>query len=158
MRTVRWLVAAGLLASATGCIEVNGLPNTSMGGYPSSGYNTGYYGQPSYGSGGGLLNSLFSQPSYYPQQQPNYYPQSSYYPTAAYQPAPQYIPVPVASPPQTAPAYGRPQWVKRDRNNNGVPDWKERDRNNNGVVDWKERDRNGNGVPDWQERRARRAG
>jgi hypothetical protein len=147
MRTVRWLVAAGLLASATGCIEVNGLPNTSMGGYPSSGYygsNTGYYGQPSYASGGGLLNSLFSQPSYYPQQ-PNYYPQASYYPPAAYQPAPQYIPVPVASPPQTAPAYGRPQWVKRDRNNNGVPDWKERDRN-------------GNGVPDWQERRARRAG
>jgi hypothetical protein len=157
MRTVRWLVAAGLLASATGCIEVNGLPNTSMGGYPSSGYNTGYYGQPSYASGGGLLNSLFSQPSYYPQQ-PNYYPQASYYPPAAYQPAPQYIPVPVASPPQTAPAYGRPQWVRRDRNNNGVPDWKERDRNNNGVADWKERDRNGNGVPDWQERRARRAG
>jgi hypothetical protein len=156
MRTVRWLVAAGLLASATGCIEVNGLPNTSMGGYPN-GYNTGYYGQPSYASGGGLLNSLFSQPSYYPQQ-PNYYPQASYYPPAAYQPAPQYIPVPVASPPQTAPAYGRPQWVKRDRNNNGVPDWKERDRNGNGVADWKERDRNGNGVPDWQERRARRAG
>jgi hypothetical protein len=157
MRTVRWLVAAGLLASATGCIEVNGMPGTSMGGYPSSGYNTGY-GQPSYGSGGGLLNSLFSQPSYYPQQQPNYYPQSSYYPTAAYQPAPQYVPVPVASPPQTAPAYGRPQWVKRDRNNNGVPDWKERDRNNNGVVDWKERDRNGNGIPDFQERRGRRSG
>jgi hypothetical protein len=138
MRTVRWLVAAGLLASATGCIEVNGLPNTSMGGYPNSGYNTGYYGQPSLGSGGGLLNSLFSQPSYYPQQ-PNYYPQSSYYPTAAYQPAPQYIPVPVASPSQAAPAYGRPQWVKRDRNNNGVPDWKERDRNGDGIPDYQQR-------------------
>jgi hypothetical protein len=145
MRTVRWLVAAGLLASATGCIEVNGLPNTSMGGYPSNGYNTGYYGQPSYASGGGLLNSLFSQPSYYPQQ-PNYYPQSSYYPPA-YQPAPQYIPVPVASPPQSMPQphHGRPQWAKRDRNNNGVPDWKERDRN-------------GDGVPDWQQRRGNRSG
>ena len=139
MRTVRWLLAAGLLASATGCIEVNGLPNTSMGGYPGSGYNTGY-GQPSLGSGGGLLNSLFSQPSYYLQA--NYYPQSSYYPQA-YQPAPQYIPVPVASPqpqPQySQPQYGRPQWARRDRNNNGVPDMKERDRNGDGVPDYQQR-------------------
>ena len=142
MRTVRWLVAAGLLASATGCIEVNGLPNTSMGGYPSSGYNTGY-GQPSYASGGGLLNSLFSQPSYYPQA--NYYPQPSYYPQA-YQPAPQYIPVPVASP-QPQPQYSQPQYAR--------PQWARRDRNNNGVPDWKERDRNGDGVPDWQQRRSR---
>jgi len=47
MRVVTWLVGAGLLASATGCIEVNGLPNTSMGGYPSGyGYpgSTGYPG------------------------------------------------------------------------------------------------------------------
>ena len=137
MRTARWLVAAGLLASATGCIEVNGLPNTSMGGYPSSGYygsNAGYYGQPTLGSGAGLLNSLFSQPSYYPQA--NYYPQ-------AYQPAPQYIPVPVASPqaqPQySQPPYGRPQWARRDRNNNGVPDWKERDRNGDGIPDYQQR-------------------
>ena len=137
MRTARWLVAAGLLASATGCIEVNGLPNTSMGGYPSSGYygsNAGYYGQPSLG--GGLLNSLFSQPSYYPQQ-PNYYPQPAYYPQA-YQPAPQYVPVPVTSP-QPQPQYGRPQWARRDRNNNGVPDWKERDRNGDGVPDYQQR-------------------
>ena len=35
MRTVRWLVAAGLLASATGCVETNGYPGTSYGGYPS---------------------------------------------------------------------------------------------------------------------------
>jgi len=142
MRTARWLVAAGLLASATGCIEVNGLPNTSMGGYPSSGYgsNAGYYGQPALGSGAGLLNSLFSQPSYYPQA--NYYPQPTYYPQA-YQPAPQYIPVPVASPqaqPQYGqPSYGRPQWTRRDRNNNGVPDWKERDRNGDGIPDYQQR-------------------
>jgi hypothetical protein len=134
MRTVRWLVAAGLLASATGCIEVNGLPNTSMGGYPSSGYygsNAGSYGQPALGSSAGLLNSLFSQPSYYPQ---------------AYQPAPQYIPVPVASP-QPQPQYSQPQ--------SGRPQWARRDRNNNGVPDWKERDRNGDGIPDYQQRRNR---
>ena len=32
MRTVRWLVATGLLASATGCVEMNGYPGTSYGG------------------------------------------------------------------------------------------------------------------------------
>jgi len=150
MRTVRWLVAAGLLASATGCIEINGLPNTSLGGgypsgygYPGSGYygsNYGsYYGQPTLG--GGLLNSLFSQPTYYPQV----YPQ-------VYQPAPQYIPVPVAQPqivnqPQYIPGatIGRRTWANRDRNHNGIPAWKEPDRN-------------GNGIPDWLERRANRPG
>jgi hypothetical protein len=133
MRTVRALVAAGLLASATGCIEVNGLPNTSMGGYPSGygypsngyyGSNYGsYYGQPSLGSG--LLNSLFSQPTYSPQ--------------AYYQPAPQYIPVPVAQPQiPTRPQYipgattsGR-TWAHRDRNHNGIPDWQERRANRSG--------------------------
>ena len=143
MRIVRWLVGAGLLASATGCIEANGLPNTSMGGYPSGyGYqNTGYYGQPA--SGGGLLSSLFNQPSYY---QPSY-PPAYYQPT--YQPAPQYIPVPVAQPQQSYPTnygttnYGRPAWARN------------KDRNNNGVPDWKERDRNGDGVPDYQQRRGR---
>ena len=58
MRTVRWLVAAGLLASATGCVETNGYPGTSYGGYPSGygGYpSSGYYGQPAYSSGSGLL-------------------------------------------------------------------------------------------------------
>ncbi|MBL6612805.1 MAG: hypothetical protein ISP45_02205 [Reyranella sp.] len=103
MRTVRALVAAGLLASATGCIEVNG--------------------QPSLGSG--LLNSLFSQPTYSPQ--------------AYYQPAPQYIPVPVAQPqiltqPQYIPGAttsGR-TWAHRDRNHNGVSDWQERRANRSG--------------------------
>ena len=49
MRTVTWLVAAGLLASATGCVETNGYPGTSYGGYPSGygGYpSSSYYGQP----------------------------------------------------------------------------------------------------------------
>lgn len=153
MRTARWLVAAGLLASATGCIEVNGLPNTSMGGYPagygypSSGYYGGSnygYGQPSYASGGGLLNSLFSQPSYY---SPAYQPAPQYI-----QPAPQYIPVPVASPPQII---TQPRYVPVPAAGNGRPSWANHDRNNNGIPDWKERDRNGDGIPDWQQRHHR---
>ena len=51
MRNVKWPVAAGLLVSATGCVETNGYPATSMGGYPSSGY-----GQPAYSGGGDLLS------------------------------------------------------------------------------------------------------
>lgn len=142
MRIVTWVVGAGLLASATGCIEVSGMPNTAMGGYPqgygypSTGYGgNGYYGQP---SSGGLLSSLFSQPNHY---QPSY-------PPAYYHPAPQYVPVPVAQARPSYPAtygssnYGHPSWARRDRNSNGVPDWKERDRN-------------GDGIPDYQQRRSR---
>jgi hypothetical protein len=143
MRIVKWLVGAGLLASATGCIEVNGLPNTSMGGYPTGyGYpGNGYYGQP---STGGLLSSLFGQPSYY---QPSY-------PPGYYQPAPQYVPVPVAQP---QPSYyptnrGQANW---GQTNGGRSSWARRDRNNNGVADWRERDRNGDGIPDYQQRRGR---
>src|SRR5687768_3005493 len=94
MRTVRWLVAAGLLVSATACVETNGYPGTSYGGYPSGygGYpSSGYYGQPAYSSGSGLFGSLFNQ-------QPSYYQQPTYY-----QPPPRvvtqtrYVPVPTAS-------------------------------------------------------------
>lgn len=134
MRTLRWLLAAGLLASATGCVEMNGYPGTSYGGYPTgyggypgNGYYGsnygGYYGQPTYSNG--MLGSLFNS-------QPNYY----------YQPPPpqvvtqtRYVPVPVAS-------NSRSSWGGRDRNHNGVPDWRERDRN-------------GDGIPDWQQRRGR---
>jgi hypothetical protein len=138
MRTVKWLVAAGLLVSATGCVETYGYPGTSYGGYPSGygGYpGSGYYGQPAYSSGSGLFGSLFNQqPTYY--QPPTYYQQPTYY-----QPPPQivtqtrYVPVPVAT-------STRPSWAGRDRNHNGIPDWKERDRN-------------GDGIPDWQQRRGR---
>jgi hypothetical protein len=145
MRTVIWLVAAGLLASATGCVETNGYPGTSYGGYPSGygGYpSSGYYGQQAYSPTSSLLGSLFNQQPAY--QQPNYYQQPTYYQQPAYYPPPQvvpqtrYVPVPAAS-------NTRSTWSGRDRNNNGVPDWKERDRN-------------GDGVPDWQQRRANRAG
>lgn len=141
MRIVNWLVGAGLLASATGCVEVNGVPNTSMGGYPTGygGYpSNGYYGQP---NAGGLLSSLFSQPNY---SQPSY-------PPAYYQPAPQYVPVPVAQP-SYQPNY---QQTNYGQTTGGRPSWARRDRNGNGVPDWKERDRNGDGIPDYQQRHGR---
>ncbi|HEX9522769.1 MAG TPA: hypothetical protein VF949_07365 [Reyranella sp.] len=72
MRNVKWLVAAALAVSTTGCVETYGYPTTSYGGYPSGyGYSNGYYAQPTY----------YQQPAYY-------------------QPAPQtrYVPVPVAQP------------------------------------------------------------
>jgi hypothetical protein len=106
MRNVKWLVAAALAVSATGCVETNGYPTTSYGGgYPSSyGYSNGYY----------------AQPTYY-QQQPAYY-----------QPAPvvtqaRYVPVPVAQP--------APQRRLRDSDHDGIPDRYDRDKNGDGIPD-----------------------
>jgi hypothetical protein len=39
MRTVKWLMAAGLVAVTAGCVESAGYPNSS---YNNSGYNSGY--------------------------------------------------------------------------------------------------------------------
>ena len=101
MRNIKWLVAAALAVSVTGCVETDGYPTTSYGGgYPSGyGYSNGY-----------------AQPTYY--QQPAYY-----------QPAPvvtqtRYVPVPVA---QAAPRPyrhrdndgDRHDW---DKNGDGIPD------------------------------------
>ena len=150
MRNVKWLAAAGLLVSATGCMDLNGYPGTS---YPNSyGYSGGYPGgvSPQPANGVGVLLGLLGQPgyaqpapnyyqpapAYYPQAQPAYYPQAqpTYYP----QTQPRYVPVPVASG-QTAST--RPWGGGRDRNSNGVPDWKERDRNGDGVPDYQQRRR-----------------
>jgi hypothetical protein len=132
MRTVRWLVAAGLLVSATACVETNGYPGTSYGGYPSGygGYpSSGYYGQP---SGSGLFSSLFNQ-------QPAYYQQPTYY-----QPPPQvvtqtrYVPVPMATSAQRP--YGtRSSWGSRDNDGDGIPNRYDRDRNNDGIPDRQQR-------------------
>ena len=50
MRNIKWLVAAALAVSVTGCVEMDGYPTTSYGGgYPSGyGYSNGYYAQPTY--------------------------------------------------------------------------------------------------------------
>ena len=135
MRTVRWLVAAGLLVSATACVETNGYPGTSYGGYPSGygGYpSSGYYGQPAYSSGSGLFGSLFNQ-------QPSYYQQPTYY-----QPPPQvvtqtrYVPVPTATSAQRP--YGtRSSWGSRDNDGDGIPNRYDRDRNNDGIPDRQQR-------------------
>jgi len=58
MRNVKWLVAAGLVVAVTGCVETNGYPTTSYGGYPS--YGGGY---PSYG--GGYPSTAYRPSSYY---------------------------------------------------------------------------------------------
>jgi hypothetical protein len=101
MRNIKWLVAAALAVSMTGCVETDGYPTTSYGGgYPSGyGYSNGY-----------------AQPTYY--QQPAYY-----------QPAPvvtqtRYVPVPVVQP--TPRPYrhrdgdgDRHDW---DKNGDGIPD------------------------------------
>ena len=106
MSNVKWLVAAALAVSATGCVETNGYPTTSYGGrYPSSyGYSNGYY----------------AQPTYYPQQ------------PAYYQPAPvvtqtRYVPVPVSQP--------APQRRLRDSDHDGIPDRYDRDKNGDGIPD-----------------------
>ena len=106
MRNVKWLVAAALAVSTTGCVETNGYPTTSYGG----GYPSGY----------GYSNGYYAQPTYYPQQ-PTYY-----------QPAPvvtqtRYVPVPVAQP--------APQRRLRDSDHDGIPDRYDRDKNGDGIPD-----------------------
>jgi hypothetical protein len=130
MRTARWLVAAGLLVSATGCVETNGYPGTSYGGYPSGygGYpSNGYYGsnyggyngQPAYSSGGGMFGNLFnSQPTYY--QPPQVVTQT------------RYVPVPTSS---QRPYGSRSSWGSRDNDGDGIPNRYDRDRNNDGIPD-----------------------
>jgi hypothetical protein len=65
MRNVKWLVAAALAVSTTGCVETYGYPTTSYGGYPSGyGYSSGNYAQPTY----------YRQPAYYqPAPRPYYH-------------------------------------------------------------------------------------
>jgi hypothetical protein len=129
MRNVKWLIAAGLVVAATGCVETNGYPTTSYGGYPSygGGYPSGYDSS-GYGYG-------YSQPSYY-------------------QPAPvvtqtRYVPVPVASPPRVV---TRTQYVpvptpsgrgssRRDSDGDGIPDRYDRDKNGDGIPDRLQRNR-----------------
>ena len=53
MRKVKWLVAAGLLVSATGCVETNGYPTTSAVIRAATGSSG--YGQPAFRGGYGLF-------------------------------------------------------------------------------------------------------
>ena len=140
MRTVRWLVAAGLLASATGCVETNGYPGTSYGGYPSGygGYpSSGYYGQPAYSPGSGLLGSLFNQQPTY--QAAQLLPAADLLPTADLLPAaaagrdPAALCAgaggeqrPAVAAAGTATTTASPDWKERDRNGDGVPDCQQR--------------------------------
>jgi len=106
MLSNKWLIAAGLAVALPGCVETNGYPTTSYGGYggyPSGyGYNSGYYAQPAY------------------------YPQPTYYQTAPVVTQTRYVPVPVAQP---AP---RP-YYHRDRDGDG--DHHNWDKNGDGIPD-----------------------
>lgn len=114
MRNITWLVAAGLLVSATGCIESSGYPTTSYGGYPSS---NGYYAQPTY-----------QQPAYY-QRQPVYYQQ----------PQTRYVPVPVQTQRYVPASNARSSWGRRDNDGDGIPNKYDRDKNNDGIPDRQQR-------------------
>ncbi len=131
MRNVKWLVAAGLVISATGCVETNGYPTTSYGGYPSS------YGSNGYGYSNGA-NGYYPQSTYYQ-------PQSTYY-----QPPVQtrYVPVPVPSPPQVL---TRTQYVPVPTAQPSPPTqrtWSRNDRDGDGKHDHHAWDKNGDGIPD----------
>lgn len=120
MRKVKWLVAAGLVISTTGCVETNGYPTTSYGGYPSGyGYSSGsgYPSSSSYGSNYGT----YSQPTYY-RSAPQVVTQTRYVP----------VPVPTSSP-------RRSSWGSRDNDGDGIPNRYDRDRNNDGIPDRKQR-------------------
>ena len=145
MRIVTCLVAAGLAAATTGCIE------TMDSGYGSSGYSG--YSNPYYSgySDPYYSNSGYSQPTTY-RSTNNYY----------YQPAPtvvretRYVPVPQAAP-QAAP---QPQ--QRQRNADRPRAERRRDDNNAGGSQQQtnrrprnNEDRDGDGQPDRRERRNR---
>jgi len=125
MRNVKWLVAASPMASLTACVEMNGYPTTSYGGYPSYGYNSGY-GYNGYNSGygySGYNSGYYAQPSSY------------YQPTTVYQPTrvvtqTRYVPVPVPSQTASSRSYHR-----RDSDGDGIPDRYDRDKNGDGIPD-----------------------
>ena len=99
MRNIKWLVAAALAVSMTGCVEMDGYPTTSYGGGYPSGYgdSNGYYAQPTY----------YQQPAYY--QQPTYYQRPTYYQPAPVVTRTRYVAVPVA---QAAPRPYHHDWEK----------------------------------------------
>ena len=72
MRNVKGLVAAGLVASLAGCVDMNGYPTTSYGGYPSYGYNNGYGYNSGYGYGG-YNSGYYAPPTYSYQSTTTYY-------------------------------------------------------------------------------------
>jgi hypothetical protein len=104
MRHARWLIAAGLIAATTaGCTQTTGYSSPA---YVQSGYDSGYYSNPSY----------YGTPTYYSQ---SYYPTRSYYTSTPVVTQTRYVPVPA---PRRAPL--------RDSDRDGVPNrWDRYDNN-----------------------------
>ena len=107
MGSIKGLGLVAIALAATGCVETNGYPTSSYGGYGYGYGNSGYYSQPSY----------YSQPTYY--SQPSYYSPPPRVVTQT-----RYVPVPASSPRRA-----------RDRDRDGIPDRYDRDANGDGVSD-----------------------
>jgi hypothetical protein len=113
MGAFKGLGIVAIALAASGCVETNGYPTSSYGGY---GYgNSGYYGQPTY----------YGEPAYYGR--PAYHSQPSYYsPPPGVVTQTRYGSVVPPSPPPRR---------MRDRDGDGIPDKYDRDRNGDGVPD-----------------------
>lgn len=106
MRTVKWLMAAGLVAVTAGCVESAGYPNSSYNNnrgynnaYNSSGYDSGYYA---------------NNGQYYSNSNAGYSSSNPFYsPTAA----------------------RAAQQPNRDSDRDGVPNRYDRDANGDGIPD-----------------------
>jgi hypothetical protein len=122
MRNVTWIIAAGLAASTTGCVDLNSPYGGGSGyGYAPGGYSSGYSQgyAPAYSSGYGYN----SAPTYY-RSAPvnNYYVQPPARPQVITNT--RYVPVPVPT---------DRRWNNNDNNSNNGPDrhW---DNNNHGQA------------------------
>ena len=99
MRTTKWLLAAGLVATTAAC-------TTDGGYYPNTSYNSGYY----------YPSSSYSR-SYYSSSPTYYYPSSSY--SSSYYTANR---TPRRGPYGDYDRDGIPNRYDRDANGDGVPD------------------------------------
>lgn len=149
MRVLTCLVAVGLAAGTTGCIEM------MDSGYGNSGYNNSGYGNSgySYGSSPYAASPYYSGSSGYRQPVTN-----NYYTT--YQPQPQvitqtrYVPVPTAAPAQIQRTPSR--WEgRRNRDTNATTPTNNQQPNQQ-TNRRRDRDRDNDGIPDRQERREER--
>ena len=161
MRFLTCLVAVGLAAGTTGCIDVMA-PGFGGTPYANSAFGNGFGASPFSMSPVAAMSPFAASP-----YAANPYAMSPYaaspYAMSPYAASPyggyqqpqiinqtQYVPVPTAAPPVQQPR-NFAHWERRhrDTNGNGIPDRRE----------WRQRDSDGDGIPDWKERRQeRRAG
>jgi hypothetical protein len=156
MRVLTCLVAVGIAAATTGCIDMMA---PGMGGtpyatsalanafaprpvamspfaaspYAANPYAVSPYAASPYAASPYAMSPYAASPYYSGYQQPQVINQT------------QYVPVPTAAP---QPQRNFNRWARRHRDSDGdgIPNWKER----------RQRDSDGDGIPDWRERRQER--